>query len=133
MALGPPRPADAVDVVLILLRHVEVEDGVHIVHVDAPAGHVRGHEHMELALPELGHDLLPLLLGDISVDALGVQPRICKNFVSRSVEPLVLQKQMTRSSPCFLMMAAMASTLASESTSRRYCKISAYSPAWPAP
>ncbi len=25
-----------------------------------------------------------LLLGDISVDALGVQPRICKNFVSRS-------------------------------------------------
>ena len=51
-------------------------------------------------------------------------PRICKNFVSRSVEPLVLQKQMTRSSPCFLMMAAMASTLASESTSRRYCKIS---------
>ena len=74
MALGPPRPADTVYVVLILLRHVEVEDGVHIVHVDAPAGHVRGHEHMELALPELGHDLLPLLLGDISVDALGVQP-----------------------------------------------------------
>ena len=72
MALGTACPADAVDVVLVLLRHVVVEHGVHVVHVDAAAGHVGGHEHPELAVPELLHDGLALALGDVAVDALGV-------------------------------------------------------------
>ena len=51
-------------------------------------------------------------------------PRSCRNLVSRSVEPLVLQKQMTRSSCWARMMEAMASTFLSDGTSMRYCRIS---------
>ena len=72
MLFGAARPADAVDVVLVLLRHLVVEHGVHIVHVDAAAGHIRCHEHPELSVAEPLHDLLPLALGDVAVDALGV-------------------------------------------------------------
>ena len=37
----PPRPADAVDIVLVLLRNVVVDDAADIVDIDAPGGDVR--------------------------------------------------------------------------------------------
>ena len=72
LALGPAGAADAVDVVLVLVGDVAVEDDVHVVHVDAPGRHVRGDEDGDLPLAEAVHDLLPALLGDVPVDALGV-------------------------------------------------------------
>ena len=99
MLFGAARPADTVDVVLVLLRHLVVEHGVHIVHVDAAAGHIRCHEHPELSVAEPLHDLFPLALGDVTVDALGVhaphlqklgEPLGAALGVAKADDPLVI-------------------------------------------
>ena len=71
MALGPAGTADAVDVVLNLVGHVVVEHHVHVVDVQAPGGHVGGHQHPHLALPEGLEGLFPDALLDVAVDGLG--------------------------------------------------------------
>ena len=73
MALSPACAADAVDVILVFIGDIVVKHRVHIVHVDAPGGHIRCNEYAELPLPEQGHHRLPLALGDVPVDALGIQ------------------------------------------------------------
>ena len=51
-------------------------------------------------------------------------PRICRNLVIRSVEPLVLQKAMHRSKPVSFRIFSMASALPSWGTSMRNCLMS---------
>ena len=72
VALGPACPADAVDVVFVLVGHVVVEHRVHIVHVDASGRHIGGDKDPQLAPAEPGHHFLTLFLGNIAVNALGV-------------------------------------------------------------
>ena len=72
LPFGPAGTADPVDIVLIFIRNVAVEHDVHIIHVDAPGGHVSGNKDPKLTLAEQIHYLLPLLLGNVPMDALGV-------------------------------------------------------------
>ena len=72
----------------ITVRHLKVEHRVHVVHVDAPAGYVGSHEDAQLAVPKLLHHLLPLALGDVSVDALGVQTAQLQKFGQPLGRPL---------------------------------------------
>jgi len=49
---GPRRPSDPMDIVLGILRQVIVDDVGHVRDVQAPGGHVRGHQDGQLTLLE---------------------------------------------------------------------------------
>ncbi len=68
--LGPGGPADAVDVVVRDVRHVEVHDVRELLDVDAARGDVGRHEDAVLAALEAGERLGPLRLGAVPVDPL---------------------------------------------------------------
>ena len=70
---GAAGAADAVDVVLVFLGDVVVDDTVDVVHVDAAGGDVGGDQDGELSGPEALHRLLALRLGDVAMDAVGVE------------------------------------------------------------
>ena len=66
--LGPGRPADAVDVVVGDVRHVEVDDVREGLDVDAARRDVGGDEDAELPLLEAGEGGGPLGLAPVAVD-----------------------------------------------------------------
>ena len=51
---------DPVEIILVLVRQIIIDDRLHIVHVDAAGGNVRGDEDRELAAPEIAHNHIPL-------------------------------------------------------------------------
>src|SRR5699024_11537786 len=57
-------------VVLVVRGDVVVDDGVHVRHVDAPGGHVGGHQDGHLPVPEALHDAVAVLLGQVPVEAV---------------------------------------------------------------
>ena len=59
------------DVILVVLGDVIVEHCLHIIHIDAPGRHIRGHQDLCGSVPEAVHDTVPLLLLQIPVKALG--------------------------------------------------------------
>ena len=61
------------DIIFVFLRDIIVDDAVHIVHIDAPGGNIRGNQDGQLSIPEPLHGLFPLTLADIAVDAVAVQ------------------------------------------------------------
>ena len=71
--LRAARAADAVHIILVFKRHIVVEDGVDIVHVDASRGHVGRNKDRQLAAAEARHNGLALFLRDIAVDAVGLK------------------------------------------------------------
>ena len=70
---GAPGPSDAVDVILGMDRHVEVEDVAHARDVEAPGGDVRCDQELQLAITELAEDLHPELLVEVAVQGGGVE------------------------------------------------------------
>ena len=62
--------ADAVDIILVLLRHVVVDHAVDIVDVDAARGNVGCNENRELSFFERAHGFFTLLLRNVAVDAV---------------------------------------------------------------
>ena len=56
LAAGAARAADAVGVVGDLARHAVVDHDGHVQHVEAAGGHVGGHQGLDLAGAEGGHD-----------------------------------------------------------------------------
>ena len=72
------RAADAVRVVFRVVRQVEVEHDLEVVHVEPARRHVRGDQELEAAAAELVHHARALRLGDVAVQpisrvAAGVQ------------------------------------------------------------
>jgi hypothetical protein len=64
-----------VNVVLRVVGHVVVDDEAEVVHVDAPRGHVGGHEEGKRPLLERVHHSRPLGLGHAAVQPLrGASP-----------------------------------------------------------
>ena len=55
---------------LVVRGDVVVDDGVHVRDVDAPGGHVGGHQDRHLPVPETLHDAVAVLLGQVSVQAV---------------------------------------------------------------
>ena len=76
---GPGGAADAVDIVLGVLREVVVDDVAHLLDVQAARGHVGADHDRELAALEIVEDLEALSLLHVAGDdpawkAVGVQP-----------------------------------------------------------
>ena len=67
LAAGTARAADAVHVVFGVAREVVVDDELEVVDVDAPRGHVGGHEQPEGRPLEALHDPRPLRLGQAAM------------------------------------------------------------------
>jgi len=63
--------SNAVQLVVQVLRHVEVHNQVHVGEVQPPRGHVGSNEHADEALGELGDYLLPRDLGLVRVQHPG--------------------------------------------------------------
>ena len=54
----------------VLTGHIVVDDGVHVRNIDAAGGNVGGYQNGQLAVPEVLHDLVALLLGEVAVQAV---------------------------------------------------------------
>ena len=70
---GPGRPADAVNVVLGVVRNVEINYRADVLDVDPARHDVRSHQHVDLAVFEVEHDLFALLLLQVGVHRCDVQ------------------------------------------------------------
>ena len=77
---GTARAADAVHVVLGHVGQVEVDDVVHLGHVDAACQHVGGHQDVGLAAAEVLQGATAAALGLVGVDGLGVETGGLKRF-----------------------------------------------------
>lgn len=62
------------DVILDIIRHVEVNHDADILHVQTPCSHIGGNQHGEATLLELCQGAVSLLLGLVTVDATGWVP-----------------------------------------------------------
>ena len=78
LLFGAAGAADAVGVMFVVAGHVVVDDSVHVRHVDAAGRHVGGHQNGQLAVPEVLHDLVALLLGEVAVEAVHREAQPCQ-------------------------------------------------------
>ncbi len=62
-----PGAPDAVDIILRMLRHVEVNHVADFGHVQPPRGDIGRHQHFEAAVAEAAQRLLPLPLRAVGV------------------------------------------------------------------
>src|SRR5580704_14814990 len=69
---GPGRAARAVQVVLVVVRRVELDHQVDVVHVDAPGRDVGGDQDAGMPGGERVQGPLPLALVAVAVDGRGV-------------------------------------------------------------
>ena len=99
--------ADAVDVVVGRVRHVEVDDVRQRLHVDAARRDVGGDEHRELAGLEAGERLRALRLAAVAVDAVRSRRRASTRYsASRFARCLVRVNTITlRMSPALQQLA----------------------------
>jgi len=68
-----PRSADAVHVVFFVWRDIVIDDHLDVVDVDAPAHHISGHQHVDLAVPESAHHVFPVFLIQVGTDGAHIQ------------------------------------------------------------
>ena len=67
LCLHPGGPADAVDVVIRHIGHVEADYMRDVVHVQSPRRDVRGHQHLKVAAAKTFHGSVPLWLCQVAV------------------------------------------------------------------
>lgn len=97
---APARCAPrSVQIGLVVGGRIEVNDHLHIVHMDAPRSHVGCHHGVQLALHEVGEGLLTVLLWHSAVHGLGVHPQVVRLWATRSVPCLVEQNTNVRPVP----------------------------------
>ena len=60
---GAAGPADPVDIIVGIVRHIEIEDMGDAADIQAAAGHVGAHEDAGSPLPKTLNDPLPVDLG----------------------------------------------------------------------
>ena len=72
--------ADAVHVIFGIMWKREVDDIVHVFDVNTPAGHIRGHQHADLAGLELFQSADALLLRHFSRQNCAVDPIAVQRF-----------------------------------------------------
>ena len=83
LLFGTAGAADAVGVMFVLTGHIVVDHGIHIRNIDAAGGNVGGYQNGQLAVPEVLHDLVALLLGEVAVQAVHREAQPCQ-LVSQS-------------------------------------------------
>ena len=71
---GPCRPARTVQIVLVVVRRVELHDQVDVVHVDAAGRDVGGDQNAGMPGGERVQRTLPLVLVAVAVDGRGLDP-----------------------------------------------------------
>lgn len=64
-----PAPPDAVDVVLHIIREIEIDDHLNVLHIEPAGGHVGGYKHEEVVRLEVFEDIVALFLGLVAVNA----------------------------------------------------------------
>ena len=118
-ATGPPGAADAVDVILGMGRHVEIEDVAHFRDVEAAGGDVGTDQKLELAGLEFAQGLGAHRLRHVAVQPEGFEPMAGQRPVDgidvalavaeyQRVFGLFLADQLTERGPLFLLAAAGA-------------------------
>ena len=65
--LGPPRPADPVDVILGMTGEVVVDDVGNTLHVDSPGSDIGGHQDPDTSALKVLQRPQPLVLGSVGV------------------------------------------------------------------
>ena len=120
-APGARRAARAVQVGLVVLGRVVVHDHVDVVDVEAPGGHVGGHQHVQLARGEVLERLLAARLAEVAVDGGGPHPFLPSCSTRRSAPRLV--RTNTRALLAPRQIAATTFTLSIWWTCRKRCSI----------
>ena len=57
-------------VVLVIAGDVIVDDRIHVRNINAAGGHIGGDQDGQFAFPEVLHDLVPLFLGEVAMQAI---------------------------------------------------------------
>ena len=70
MFVRPPGTTDSMQIVFIFVGKVVIDDGLHIVHVDAAGSHISRDQDGKLAALEIPHDLIAPGLGNVSMETL---------------------------------------------------------------
>ena len=78
---GAAGAADAVDIVVGVVRHVEIDHDRHVGDVEAARGHVGGHQEVDLAGLERVERRLAMHLLEVAVDVAGVQAHALQEAV----------------------------------------------------
>jgi len=65
-------PSDSMDVVFRVMRHVIIDDEGHIVDVNAPRDDIGSDKDRHFAIPEIKHNLIPLILLQIRMHCVCV-------------------------------------------------------------
>lgn len=92
LAAGPSRPTDAMHKIGDRLREIEVDDVLDVVDVEAAAGHVRRHHHLDVIVAEVADDLVALHLAAVTVDGGGRQAVVLHALGQLVGAPLRLHK-----------------------------------------
>ena len=66
----PARTSDSVDIVFDIFRYVIVKHRLYIIHINAPGSHIGSNQNIRPAPSEKVHHRIPLVLAQISVQAL---------------------------------------------------------------
>ena len=93
---GPGRAAGAVQVILVVVRRVELNDQVDVVHMDAAGRDVGGDQDTRVPGGERVQGPLPLVLVAVAVDGRGVDAGPDSCLASRSAPCLVRTKNRVR-------------------------------------
>ena len=67
-----------VEIRLGIVRRIEVHDNVNTIDVESTSGNVRGHENLDVALGEPFQGLLPLALGQVTVNRRSIYVKFSK-------------------------------------------------------
>ena len=78
LLFGTAGAADAVGVMFVLTGHIVVDHGIHIRNIDTAGGNVGSYQNGQLAVPEVLHDLVALLLGEVAVQAVYREAQPCQ-------------------------------------------------------
>ena len=81
IAVSTCRTADAVHIVLGIVRHVVVDDHGNIIDINATGHDIRGHEHINLAALKLEHDIVALSLFKVRVHLTAVDLQLLQSLV----------------------------------------------------
>ena len=69
--VAPPRPADAVHIIVICLRDVVIDDMADVGDIQAPRGHVGRHQNLGVIILEFAKRSLALNVIFVAVDGFG--------------------------------------------------------------
>ena len=73
----PPRapcPSNPVHIIFLVIRQINVHHQIQVIHVQSPRRHIRRHQHLHIAIPEILHHPVPQRLVQVTMQPVHRKP-----------------------------------------------------------